>query len=283
MDQQSHEMIAKLTAFFSGQPAVAMAFLFGSRATNRATGESDTDLAVYFQPAGKEIEWEAATIYPQEDELWSGLERLLRQNVDFVVLNRAPATIAFEVLRTGTPLLIRDRGLYLDFYLRVSSEGMDFAGFVRDWWEIRERSASLSEIDRQRLIRLATFLERELTDRAHFDGMTKERYQNDSDGRRNLERWAENLINASIDIAKIALASEKLPVPETYRETVVGLGRVPGLAPATAQQLANFTRIRNVLAHEYLEVRYSHLDPFLKIAPPLYAELLTYCKKIIGT
>ena len=46
--------------------------------------------------------------------------------------------------------------------------------------------------------------------------------------RRDLERWAENLVNASVDFARIVLASSGGRIPETYREAVRDLSIVPG-------------------------------------------------------
>jgi len=42
-----------------------------------------------------------------------------------------------------------------------------------------------------------------------------------------VERWIENLVNASTDIAKILLASSKQVAPQTYRETLLHLSVIP--------------------------------------------------------
>jgi hypothetical protein len=65
-----------------------------------------------------------------------------------------------------------------------------------------------------------------------------------------MERWVENLVNASIDIGKIVVAAEMLPLPHTYRETMETLAAVQraadsavdlygGLADATERWLEN--------------------------------------------
>ena len=76
-----------------------MAFVFGSYVKGQATLESDFDVAVYFKPSGRAIEWEENKNYPQENEIW-------------------PA----------------------EYFIKFT---MDF------FWKIKQRSASLSDIDRR--------------------------------------------------------------------------------------------------------------------------------------
>ncbi len=116
-----------------------MAFLFGSYAKGRQISESDLDVAVYFRPESGELEWETNLDYG-EDSLWLDLDRVAGQNTDLVVLNRAPAGLASEILRTGIPLVIKDRNLYLRLLNLVSQAAEDFRTVTEDWWAIKERS-----------------------------------------------------------------------------------------------------------------------------------------------
>ena len=138
------------------------------------------------------------------------------------------------------------------------------------------RSRSLSELDRSRLARIVDFLEDELADAADFASMDIERYSTDRGFRRSVERWVENLVNASIDAAKIVLASERRPVPQTYRETVEMLATVEGFRDraADARRLAENTRIRNMLAHEYLDLRYTQVNAVVDGAAETYRALV---------
>lgn len=60
---------------------------------------------------------------------------------------------------------------------------------------------------RASLRRYIAFLEQELTDLPRFRPLTYQVYSTDRDIRRNVERLCENLVNASIDIGKVLLAS----------------------------------------------------------------------------
>jgi len=119
-------MLDKLREYFSKRDDVAFAFLFGSQARGEARIGSDVDIAVYFYPKRRRpIEFEEEIYYEGEDEIWAELEELLEREVDLLVLNRAPATVADSAIR-GKPILIKDWGLYIDFMLVVTSEAIDF-------------------------------------------------------------------------------------------------------------------------------------------------------------
>ena len=125
-----------LRRYFKRRDDVAFAFLFGSQARGTDTPRSDVDVAVYFYPKRRRpIEFEEEIYYEGEEEIWSDLEELLNREVELLVLNRAPATVADSAIR-GIPILINDPGLYVDFMLVVTSEAIDFREMMkRDFLE----------------------------------------------------------------------------------------------------------------------------------------------------
>lgn len=125
-----------LKEFFAKREDVAFSFLFGSQARGKAIPSSDIDIAVYFPPENpRPIQFEEAIFYDQENELWAALERLLRKEVELLVLNRVPATIAASALR-GIPVAIKNWGLYIDFMQVVTSQAIDFRDLlIKDFRE----------------------------------------------------------------------------------------------------------------------------------------------------
>lgn len=227
--------------------------------------------------------------FPSESGLWSDLERICGRNVDLVVLNRAAATVAAGALLTGELLIDTNPALYRKFFLTVTSLAEEEREFVTDYVAIKQRSRSLSEVDRARLLRIIDFLEDELQDYADFKDLDLKLYAGDRTMRRSVERWVENLVNASIDAAKIVLASERLPVPQTYAETLEMLAAVDGFwtgdaadAKETACQLARNTRVRNMLAHEYLDLRFAKVDQVVDHAHERYGALLAALRHWMG-
>lgn len=123
------KVLESLKTYFEGRDDIAFAFLFGSAARGRVRREGDVNIAVYFKHE-KEVEWEAFNrTYEGENRIALDLERLLKKEVDLVVLNRARAVIADEIIRKGKPLILRDRGIFLDFLCIISDE----AEYVRNW------------------------------------------------------------------------------------------------------------------------------------------------------
>lgn len=116
--------------YFESRKDVAFAFLFGSQARGNTTIRSDVDIAVYFHPKKRRpLEVEGEVFYETEDRIWTDLERIFNKEVDLVVLNRVPATVGASAIK-GTPLVINDWGLYLDFMLVVTDIAEDFREFI---------------------------------------------------------------------------------------------------------------------------------------------------------
>lgn len=275
------DTIEALKEYFLTRPDVLMAFVFGSFARGAETAESDLDVAVYFAPEGREIEWEETGDYPAEDEIWSAVEGAAGRSVDLVVLNRAPSTLAGTIVQDGIPIVIKDPAVYRRFVLVAGSAAEDFREWSRDFWTIKQRSRSLTDADRDRLMRIVDFLETELVDRSKFAALDERTYLTDSDMRRNVERWTENIVNAAIDIAKVLLASQKARMPQTYRETLEALSLMPGFKPETAERLGRFAKLRNILAHEYVDIRFKRIREFTNDAEPLCHELLDLAKRFL--
>lgn len=123
-------MIEKLKEYFSQREDIAFAFLYGSQAKGSANKLSDVDIAVYFYPLERHpIEFEREVFYDGENEIWGDLQRLLKKEVELLVLNRVSASVAASAIR-GIPLSIKDWGLYLDFMEVTTDVAEDFNDFV---------------------------------------------------------------------------------------------------------------------------------------------------------
>ncbi len=115
-----------LREYFRNRKDIAFAFLFGSQAKGTTHNLSDVDIAVYFYPEERHpIEYEKDIFYEAEDKIWSDIEKILKKEVELIVMNRASASISASAIR-GTPLAINDRGLYIKFMEVITSEAIDF-------------------------------------------------------------------------------------------------------------------------------------------------------------
>lgn len=275
------EKIEKLKEYFLAKHEIIMTFIFGSYAKNRVMSESDFDIAVYFKPENAWVEYEKSEKYPQEDEIRNDVENIIGVDTDLIVLNRANVSLADEILQTGTPLIVKDRLLYIDFLLAVSREAEDYRKFVRDFWMIKQRSLSLYERDKLNLLKRIDFLQNEIAEFSYFKKLDFKVYESDRKERRNVERWIENIVNASIDIAKILLASKKEKIPERYKDALKMLSGIEGFNEESAVKMAEFAELRNILTHEYLDMRFEKIKKFVQEAEFIYKELIDFVNKLL--
>ncbi len=278
----NQQLTKKLNDYFKNCKNVSFAYLFGSMVSGNIHSESDVDIGVYFTPRTKELEYESDSEYENEDLIWLDLEKITGKKTDMVVLNRAPSTLVYSVLQNGKKIFARDENLLSRLYLSISSLAEDFRYFVSDFLKIRERSHSLNEIDKDRLSRMIVFLEKEAEDFEKFKKIDQKIYTTDISVKRNIERWVENIVNLSIDIAKIILASEKKSIPETYRLIIENLGTVKDFNQNIATSLSNFSKMRNILAHEYLDIRFVQIKKFTEESEESYKYLIDFVKKFIN-
>lgn len=245
-------------------PHLLFGFLFGSAAAGRLRSDSDVDVALYQASAGR-LEIEAERELEQEAAIQVALERAAQREVDLLNLNRAPAAVCAAAVLTGRPVLMRDAAFYTRYFLAVTAAASDFLRTER-------RSRSLSALDRSRLQRILDFIDTELQDRGLFRGVTLQRYQSDRNLRRNLDRWVEMLINAALDAGKIVIAAERRPVPCTYGQILAELESVEHFSDL-AGSLRPLAALRNVLAHEYLELRFGRVARFADTGAAAIARL----------
>lgn len=248
--------IKPLAEYFSKEPSVLLAYLYGSFAKG-------IDISVYLKDAA------------QEDRIWREVTEILQKEVDLISLNDAPSTLISNVLKTGTPLVIKDRNLFWNLYLEKTLEAEDFAEFAEDYWRIYQRSQSLSAEDKTRFIERLQFLESEFVELGRFEKITEREFREEKPKRREMERWAENIMNATVDIAKIILASEKKAMPKTYEEILRDFGMLAGLNEEDAKQFSAFARLRNLLAHDRIKT-------FIKQFPELYKKSKPFLEKYAG-
>ena len=168
--------LEELKKYCESNQNITLAFIFGSSVKGLAGEDSDVDIGVHVRDTGK------------EEQIWTELSRLMEKEVDLVVLNEAPASLASNILKTGVPLVIKDINLYWDFYLSKTLEAEDFNEFAESYWEIYQRSRSLAPEDKTRLIERVQFLESEFQEIEEFKRLTYKEYLEEKGKRRNIER-----------------------------------------------------------------------------------------------
>lgn len=121
----------------------------------------------------------------------------------------------------------------------------------------------LNESDKLNILKRIDFIQIELNDLDEYKKLTYEVYNTDRITRRNVERIIENISNALIDISKIIIANENIHIPNSYREIILKLGEIETIDEELAKSIAEIARLRNVLAHQYLDIKWSYVTTFI--------------------
>ncbi len=160
----ARQLVETLKDFMARQPEVRLAYLFGSHGRGTANALSDVDLAILLDERLSLAEQGQAHVRLMGDLM--GL--LHRDDVDLVILNRAPLLLRHRVLRDGNLVFAADdqeRARFaadtLQRYLdhRYMYDVLDEAMFAR----LREGRFGRGQIGDSRALRQARTMHRQVT------------------------------------------------------------------------------------------------------------------------
>ena len=141
----------------------------------------------------------------------------------------------------------------------------------------------LEKAQKEAVIRRISFAKVELNDLEAFQSTDYETYRKDRMKRRNVERIAENIANVVIDIGKIVLAGENVETPGTYREVFLRMHELEIIPEEMANKLVEIARTRNILAHQYLDIKWERLQTFIENAPVAVEDFIRVISHMIGS
>jgi len=116
-----------LQRFLEGQEAVRVAYLFGSHAGGGAGPLSDVDVAVLLdERLGKSERFSVRL------RLIGGVSSIVKtDDVDVVVMNDAPLTLNYEIVKSGRVLVERDAGERVELESRILARYLDRVYYER--------------------------------------------------------------------------------------------------------------------------------------------------------
>ncbi len=135
VDDATHKRIVDaLRHFLATREEIIVAYVHGSYAERRPF--RDLDIAVYVGDSalsGSPLSYEVML----ESELEEALRAAgLAIPLDVRILNRAPLSFRYEVIKHGTPVFVGNDDLRADFEATMISRYLDFAPFRRE--QLRE-------------------------------------------------------------------------------------------------------------------------------------------------
>jgi predicted nucleotidyltransferase len=137
MKKTLSEQYNQLIDCLSKQEHVRLAYLFGSVAKGKAGKLSDIDIAVLLDESLNKKQR-----FDLQLELISDISKLLKTDkIDLVVINEAPLSLKFEIIKANYPLFIRDKIEKIDFEQMVMSRYLD-----RRYYEKRASSEFLKKV-----------------------------------------------------------------------------------------------------------------------------------------
>jgi predicted nucleotidyltransferase len=115
--------------FLQKQDYVKLAYLFGSIALQKAGKLSDVDLAVFLDESLDKKEKFRIKL-----RLIADLEDILKiDRLDLVIMNDAPLSLNFEIIKANYPLFIRNKDLKVDLEQYIISRYLDRQYYDKQW------------------------------------------------------------------------------------------------------------------------------------------------------
>ena len=120
-------MKTKTAQVLASKPYIKFAYLFGSQAKGVAGPLSDIDIAIF---SDETAAYSRESIYGSEYELVLELEEALgARQVDLVVLNKAPISLRYQVLRDGEIVFCCSEKERIRFHEETIKLYLDFLPF----------------------------------------------------------------------------------------------------------------------------------------------------------
>ena len=118
-----------IAQFLNKQERVKLAYLFGSVAEGKEGKLSDVDLAFFLDESLSKKER-----FSLQLKLISKLTGILKTDrIDLVIMNDAPLTLNYEIIKANHPLLVRDKGQKIDFEHSILSRYLDRRYYDKRW------------------------------------------------------------------------------------------------------------------------------------------------------
>lgn len=123
------EVEEQIKIFLDKQETVLLSYLFGSVARQSEGKLSDVDLAIYLD---KTLNLKER--FNSELRLRSGIGDILETDkIDLVVMNDAPLSLNFEIIKANHPIFIRDQDVKVDFEHYIISHYLDRQFYDQRW------------------------------------------------------------------------------------------------------------------------------------------------------
>jgi len=235
--------------FLERDENVLLAYLFGSTARGTRQPISDVDIAVLLRDNSLER---------QADILWRTAKafHVPEDKIDIVDLSRADLHLKYNILREGIKLV--DRGsegeLIRDLVERYPEAWDELNVTLKAWLREDPRIDQIMVLKR-----LDETLKNAAVIRERYAHKPPEWILEDPERTLALERALERITEAMIDVCRHIVSVKGLGLIETQAEYPLRLAQHQLMPRELADKIAELAKLRNILAHRYLEIDYVKL------------------------
>ena len=107
-------------------------------------------------------------------------------------------------------------------------------------------------------LRLKT-LQEFVLDLKEFKGITQSELETNKSKAREVDRTLELASECVLDISRLIVSDQRLPVPEDSKGYILALGKAGILDLAFAKSFAPIAGFRNIFVHMYLDINYAEV------------------------
>lgn len=253
-DLERGQIITQISEYLSGVDDILLGYLYGSFPVRNDFHDIDIGLLV----SGKMEPYESLR---HAMDIASGLEQCItpRFEVDCRILNGAPVTYLYEVVKTGRAVYVRDEKVRIDFEADVTARYLDFKPpYDRMDNTLPEHGC------RMRIQHHMQELQDALADWKRYQSIPREDFLSSRDTRNMVFHAMMVAIQSAIDVATDIIAEERFQKPATYRETFEILGKNGILAAPLVRELSALAGFRNVLVHIYCDLDFEQVYEVLQ-------------------
>lgn len=232
---------------------IELAWLYGSRAINKQSANSDYDVAVALRPG-------VTGNFEIVDEIQYKLACGLDVAISMVDINRIPVPLAYNIVAQGKVLLCRS-----DFRLRLEQQRIWSLWeeykyqYERHRYAIREQLdqhiEGLNELSEQLKQRPLSFNERNAT-----------------------ERGLQVLVEIAFGCSKRYLQLRDKPIPAEARAAIERVYEILALSTPDIAVMRGAVGMRNAIIHDYLNLDWQRVEPVVKARR--YREIKTYAMQV---
>jgi uncharacterized protein YutE (UPF0331/DUF86 family)/predicted nucleotidyltransferase len=268
------ERIPLLRALLEAR-GVSVAYLMGSAAEGTADDMSDLDVAVLTPSDVSDwLEFRTAV----HADLCEALDA---DNIDLILLDRAPLSLQLAAATIGTPLV--DGAAACGWLEDVLARRADVGTWWKDNWEATRRlvlagvAEDVDMVSHERIERFVYSVRdavREIN-ALELEQLGLDGYLAEKQTRALSEHYLRIAMEATLDLCRHVIVATGLGVPQEYRDIGRILGHQGVVTPEVSHKLVAMAGMRNVLVHIYWDVEHERvyrtatndLDVFEAVVP----------------